>query len=432
MEDNQYKFKDSGIAWINEIPETWTIKKVKNCFYSTKSVVGDHAEEYERLALTLNGVIKRSKEDINGLQPEKFETYQILRENELVFKLIDLQNVNTSRVGRSPYTGIVSPAYIVLHSRDESNTKYAEYYFLYLWMNEVFNKLGDAGVRSSINSSALLNLPIPDPSITEKKAIVEHLDFEIGKVDFLIQEIEKSITEYKLLKKAIISEVVTRGLDKNVDYKDSGIMAIGSIPSHWNRSKIRYLHNGLTDGTHGTYDRLPEGRVLLSSKNVREDALEIGDNESYISEEDYMAITANGFPQKGDVLLCCIGASIGRCIVYEFDETMAFQRSVIFIRPNERIRSKMLRYCLMSESSLLQEQMLSNQSAQPGLYQGAVNEMYVTVPPLEEQDRIIKYLDKKCSNIDEIISTKQALLLDLANYKKSIIYEYVTGKRKVV
>ena len=132
------EMKDSGIKWIGEIPRHWTVGKVKNIFSATKTIVGNDVDSYQRLALTLNGVVKRSKTDDTGLQPEKFETYQILRPNELVFKLIDLQNVSTSRVGRSSYEGIVSPAYIVLHERSDHSTKYAEYFFLAMWMHQIF------------------------------------------------------------------------------------------------------------------------------------------------------------------------------------------------------------------------------------------------------------------------------------------------------
>ena len=108
--------EDSGISWVGEIPKEWSVNRAKYCFVNTKEIAGCRSDRYERLALTMNGVIKRSKEDSNGLQPEKFETYQILRPDELVFKLIDLQNVSTSRVGLSPYLGLVSPAYIILKS----------------------------------------------------------------------------------------------------------------------------------------------------------------------------------------------------------------------------------------------------------------------------------------------------------------------------
>ena len=114
------KMKDSGIPWIGQIPEDWEVCKVKNFFIYKKRIVGDDAENWQRLALTLNGVIKRSKDDSEGLQPEKFEGYQILMQNELVFKLIDLNNIQTSRVGLSNYDGIVSPAYIILSPQNIS------------------------------------------------------------------------------------------------------------------------------------------------------------------------------------------------------------------------------------------------------------------------------------------------------------------------
>lgn len=133
--------KYSGTDWLGMVPENWSVERTKYHFYNEKTIVGMYVDEYERLALTMKGVIKRSKEDANGLQPEKFDSYQILRKNELVFKLIDLQNVTTSRVGLSPYDGLVSPAYIVLKANGKVLPEFAEQYFLFLWRNEIFNFL---------------------------------------------------------------------------------------------------------------------------------------------------------------------------------------------------------------------------------------------------------------------------------------------------
>ena len=227
------EMKDSGIDWIGEIPSHWKIGKVKNIFAATKTIVGNDVDSYQRLALTLNGVVKRSKTDDTGLQPEKFETYQILRQNELVFKLIDLQNVSTSRVGRSSYDGIVSPAYIVLHEKSKRSTKYAEYFFLAMWMHQIFNQLGADGVRSNIGTSALLNLPfiiVPDD---EQSAIAAYLDTQCAKIDEIIAQAKASIEDYKQWKASIIYEAVTKGLDPNVEMKDSGIEWIGRMPKHW-------------------------------------------------------------------------------------------------------------------------------------------------------------------------------------------------------
>ena len=389
------EMKDSGVQWLGNVPKEWSVGKVKHEFYATKTIVGDKVNDYERLALTLNGVIKRSKDAGDGLQPEKFDGYQILKEHELVFKLIDLANVSTSRVGLSPYTGIVSPAYIVLHHRKDMNPRYGEYYFLSMWMNEVFNHIGGDGVRSALNAKDLLNIPYLKVSSDEQQAIADYLDETCSKIDEIIAEAKASIDEYKELKQSVIFEAVTKGLDKNVEMKDSGVKAIGKVNNKYNVVKIAELNDGLTDGTHGTYKRFDSGKLLLSSKNVQHNGLVIGSNESYISEEDSNAIVANGFPQKDDLLLCCIGASIGRCILYPFDYPIAFQRSVIFIRCNKWILPKMMMYNLQSISSLMQEQMVVNVSAQAGLYQGLVKQLYIVVPPIDEQKQIILLLDKK-------------------------------------
>ena len=168
------KMKDSKIEWVGEIPESWEVAKTKHKFRYKKEIVGCYCDNYERLALTMQNVVKRSKDDNTGLQPDKFETYQILRKGELVFKLIDLQNVSTSRVGLSPYTGIVSPAYIILRAEKGISPRYAEKYFYVLWKNQIFNALGDDGVRSNLGKEDLLNVRMPVPPPEEQWRIAKH------------------------------------------------------------------------------------------------------------------------------------------------------------------------------------------------------------------------------------------------------------------
>ena len=129
--------KESGVKWVQQIPCSWIVKKAKYNFKNTKYIPGAKSSEYDRLSLTLNGVIYRSKDDADGLQPKDFFTYQVLCKGELVFKLIDLQNVSTSRVGLSHNTGLVSPAYIVLRANGEITPEFAEKYFLMLWHREM-------------------------------------------------------------------------------------------------------------------------------------------------------------------------------------------------------------------------------------------------------------------------------------------------------
>ena len=207
--DSSVPMKDSGIEWIGAIPEHWNVIKGKYLFNNNKQIVGAKVDEFERLALTMKGVIKRSKDDNEGLQPDKFNTYQILRESELVFKLIDLQNVSTSRVGLSPYVGIVSPAYIIIKSKGDINPNYAEKYYLSLWRNQIFNFLGDAGVRSSLNAGELLNLYLPVPPLSEQKAIADYLDDKCGQIDEIINGKKKQLETLQSYKQSIIYEYVT-------------------------------------------------------------------------------------------------------------------------------------------------------------------------------------------------------------------------------
>ena len=240
------EMKDSGISWVGEIPKEWSVNRAKYCFVNTKEIAGCMSDRYERLALTMNGVIKRSKDDSNGLQPEKFETYQILRPDELVFKLIDLQNVSTSRVGLSPYLGLVSPAYIILKSNKRVLPAFAEKYFLMLWKNQIFNALGDAGVRSNLNSKDLLELSIPFPSLDEQQRIAEFLDGECGKIDGLKADIQAQIDTLEQYKRSVITEVVTHGLNPSAPMKDSKVW-YGQIPSEWKELKGKYVFKQRND-----------------------------------------------------------------------------------------------------------------------------------------------------------------------------------------
>ena len=208
--------------------------------------------------------------------------------------------------------------------------------------------------------------------------------------------------------------------------KDSGIRFIGLIPKEWTIKRIKYVISDIKDGTHGTFDRVEEGFPLLSAKNVFDDGLHITDFESEISEKDYLLITANGFPKKNDVIMCCVG-TVGRVCVYDLDKSMAFQRSVTFLRPNDNTFSKYLKYCLQSDPTLIQESQLINKSAQDGLYMGAVQELIIPyTESRREQQAIADFLDDKCSQIDGIIADIEKQIEILKSYKKSLITETVT------
>lgn len=419
------EMKDSGIDWIGEIPSHWKIGKVKNIFAATKTIVGNDVDSYQRLALTLNGVVKRSKTDDTGLQPEKFETYQILRQNELVFKLIDLQNVSTSRVGRSSYDGIVSPAYIVLHEKSKRSTKYAEYFFLAMWMHQIFNQLGADGVRSNIGTSALLNLPfiiVPDD---EQSAIAAYLDTQCAKIDEIIAQAKASIEDYKQWKASIIYEAVTKGLDPNVEMKDSEIEWIGRMPKHWQDINPKALFSQRKERAN------PGDRQLTASQQFgviyQVEYMELTGTKVVTVEKDFDILK---HVSAGDFVISMRSFQGG--LEYS-TKSGSISSAYVMLVPNLKlVYPRYYRWLLKSNGYIRALQSTSDlvRDGQAMRYSNFAKVRLIN-PPLGEQEQIANYLDTQCAKIDTLMTEKQSLIDDLESYKKSLIYEVVTGKRRV-
>ena len=413
------EMKDSGISWVGEIPKEWSVNRAKYCFVNTKEIAGCRSDRYERLALTMNGVIKRSKDDSNGLQPEKFETYQILRPDELVFKLIDLQNVSTSRVGLSPYLGLVSPAYIILKSNKRVLPAFAEKYFLMLWKNQIFNALGDAGVRSNLNSKDLLELSIPFPSLDEQQRIADFLDRECGKIDGLKADIQAQIDTLEQYKRSVITEAVTHGLNPSAPMKDSGIPWVGKIPEYWKVGRIGGLYE-LRNQKVSDKDFMPLSVTMKGILPQLETAAKTndGDNRKLV--------------RVGDFAINSRSDRRGSCGISDYDGSVSLINTIL--KPRNRMNAKYYNW-------LFHTPMFADEFYKWG--HGIVDDLWTTnwsemkrisipVPPLDEQQEITDYLDHKCAEIEQIIADKKSQIETLDGYKKSLIYEYVTGKKEVV
>ena len=426
--------KPSGIEWIGDIPEEWEVCRVKNYFSNHKIIVGDKSSVYQRLALTLSGVIKRSKEDSSGLQPEAFNGYQILKENELVFKLIDLENISTSRVGLSPFIGIVSPAYIVLEGKNV-NMKYSEFYFLSMWQRCIFNQMGDDGVRSSLNSNDLLNTSFVYPPLTEQYQISSYLDTQCAHIDNIIEKTKASIEEYKKLKQAVITQAVTKGIRGDRPMKDSGIEWIGEIPEEWEILKVRYigtLQNGISKGSEFFGDGFPFVSYGDIYKNYSLPSEVSGLVQTSDDERNLYSV------QKGDIFFTRTSETIEEVgfssVCFKTIPNATFAGFVIRLRPykvNESVLTEYAKYYFRGEQIrryLVKEMNLVTRAS---LGQGLLNAMTVLIPQKQEQQEIAAYLDKKCAEIDAIITKKQQFITEMESYKKSLIFECVTGKREV-
>lgn len=415
------KMKNSGIEWIGKIPKEWNILPTKRFFRHTKTIAGDKVDSYERLALTMNGVIKRSKEDSEGLQPEKFDTYQVLKENELVFKLIDLANVKTSRVGLSPFTGIVSPAYIVLTNESDDNRFYY-YFFISMYYNEIFNRLGDNGVRSSLNAQDLLSVPIVNISSDTQHRIADFLDDKCGKIDRYIEKQQQIIDKLKEYKQAVITETVTKGLDPDAPMKDSGIEWIGMIPEHWEVKKFGYIATVKANLVHpNAYGDYPQ----VSSENIEKST---GRLLKCKTVNDVGVISDNHLFFKGQILYSKIRPALNKACIAPFDGLCSAD-----IYPIETMENtEFVLFSILSESFLEQVRTLTETRVKmPKINQNELSGIISCVPPLDEQNKIVAYINRKMKLIDLVLVKKERILEKLTEYKKSLIYEAVTGKLEV-
>lgn len=408
-------YKQSYITWVGVIPKEWEILPTKYVFHNKKNVAGVNEDKYERLALTMKGVLKREKDDNEGLQPESFASYQIVEKNQIIFKLIDLENIKTSRVGLSPYKGLVSPAYIVLGNEKKDN-RYYEYYYLTMWFYDVFNYLGNSGVRSSLSATELLNLPIIRPLYGEKKAIADFLDCECEKIHSIIADIESQIELLIKYKESVISEAVTAG----VPICESAT---------WKSLRFKYF---------ATISPPISKKGLRSDSEVTFLPMEYIRNGNFtpnISTLENLNSSYNCF-ENGDILM----AKVTPCfengnivIAKDLMNDFGYGTSEIFvIRTKENMINRFLFYALQEEK--FKKTAVSEMTGTAGLKRVSASfiENYnFKVPQKNQQEAIADYLDAECAKIEDIIKDKQESLEIIKEYKKSLIYEYVTGKKRV-
>lgn len=428
--------KNSGIKWIGEIPDDWEVIKTKNVFRNVKRIVGEQHWDCERLALTLNGVIKRNKDEADGLQPEKFDTYQFLYKNELVFKLIDLGNIATSRVGLSPFDGMVSPAYIILYN-DCSDNRFYYYYYLSMWHRNIFNSLGDNGVRSSIGANDLLNLPIVDTNEAERIKIADFLDKKCAEIDRLITHEEAMIDELKAYKQSVITEAVTKGLDRSVPMKDSGVEWIGEIPEHWHIMPLKSKFNFGKGLSITKADLVSEGVKVISYGQIhaKYNKSHCIDKSLYrFVDGQYLQICPSALVRQGDFIFADTSEDVEGSgdFVYIDNSDLIFAGYHCITLKNINLHDgKYLAFLFMSQNWKNQIQSQVNGVKLFSITKRYLADAKLLLPPQNEQQQIADYLDKKCAEIDRLISLKQEKIEELRNYKKSLIYEYVTGKKEV-
>lgn len=413
MMENRYdKYKDSGIAWIGEIPEHWEVKRLKNvCSTNNASLSDKTSKEFEFDYVDIGSVsfeLGIHKTEKYTFQNAPSRARKIVRLGDIIvstvrtyLRAIDI--INSGEKEKYIYStgfAILSPLKNILSE-----------FMIYICRSEYFTNqvsIYSTGINyPSINDTALKMINIVTPTLSEQQTIAAYLDQKCGEIDELITLQEEMITKLQSYKQSVITEAVTKGLDKNVPLKDSGIEWIGEIPKHWKITKVQYLAQ-LKSGYNLTTEEITDNGLypVYGGNGIR------GYYDKYFLEGDYVLIGRQG-------ALC------GN-INYSTNKSWATEHAVVCypkIKYVTRWFGELLRVMNLNQYSLA--------AAQPGLAVERIKLLPIPIIPLSEQQSIADYLDQRCSEIDELISIKQQKIEKLKEYKKSLIFECVTGKRKV-
>lgn len=426
------KMKDSGIEWIGEIPEDWEVRRIGNYFIQLKDKNEELIED-NLLSLSYGNIIRKNINTSDGLLPENFSGYNIVNKNDIVLRMTDLQNDKRSlRTGLVTERGIITSAYITLRKKELQliNPRYI-YFLLHAFdINKGFYGMG-SGVRQNVNFNDIKKMNIIYPSIDKQERIVNKIESALYYADKIIEKSKQSIEELKKYKQSLITEAVTKGLDPNVEMKDSGLEWMGKIPKHWNYNKIARVTESYSGGTpsrnvkeyweNGTIPWVSSGEVNKKTIfNTKEKITRKGlDNSSAkLFPVNTVLIALNGQGKtKGMSAILKIEASTNQSLVG-------------FICKEELLDYRYLNFLFIS-SYRYNRSYYAGGDKREGIAAGDLRQKIIPLPHLEEQQKIVSYLDKQTSLIDKLIENKTKVIEELEDYKKSLIYEYVTGKKEV-
>ena len=413
------EMKDSGIEWIGEIPATWDIHPVYSYFGERKNK-NSLGNENNLLSLSYGRVIRKDINANGGLLPESFNTYNIVEADDIIIRPTDLQNDKRSlRTGLVKEHGIITSAYIDLCPIKHVDSRYFHYLLHAYDVMKVFYNMGN-GVRQGLNYSEFSKLMVFEPSYAEQVSIADFLDAKCAEIDALTADIQMQIDTLEQYKRSVITEAVTKGLNPDAETKNSGIEWIGEIPSTWNIIRGKYLLEYLQKPVKeddGVITCFRDGEVTLRS-NRREDGFTMSDKEigyQGIDAGDLVVHGMEGFAGaigisdsrgKASPVLNVMDTKQNKRYIMYYLRSMAYSDVFVALATGIRVRSCDLRWNKLAD-------------------------LPYPVPSIEEQTAIVEYIDTTLEKTDVVISKKKAQLETLDEYKKSLIYEYVTGKKEV-
>lgn len=416
------EYKKVDLPWIDEIPSYWEMERNKNFLTIKDETVGNKDKDYKLLSLTKKGIIERDMENPKGKFPSSFETYKIVEKNDIIFCLFDIDETPRT-VGLSKLDGMITGAYNIF-SINKINRNYYYYYYLYLDKFKMLKPLY-TGLRKTINEDAFLRLRTPLPPKEEQNKISDFLDYKLGKIDKFVELTKKQIGLLKEQREVIINDSVTKGVNKNVEYKDSGIDWIGDIPEHWEVTRLKRVSYMIKTG--GTPKNLNEKHLSKNGLNWYspgdfKNGLILDKANRKLSEEGENLV--NIFPENS-ILIIGIGGTLGKVGLVK--SKFSCNQQINVITPNcNLIDSTFLLYFLYSSKKAIIKRV--NYTTLPILNQEETGSLLALLPQKKEQEEIVSYIEKETSKIDRTIELYKSQIELIKEYRTSLIASAVTGK----
>ena len=427
------KMKNSGIEWIGEIPKDWEVGRIGELYTERKEKVSD--KDFMPLSVTMKGILPQLA---SAAKSDAHDDRKLVRKGDFA---INSRSDRRGSCGISDYDGSVSLINTILTPRNNMNPNYYNWLFHTTLFADEFYKWGHGIVDDlwTTNWSDMKNITIPVPLVTAQKQIADFLDDKVAEIDSVISKTRETIEEYKKLKQSIITEVVTgkvkiengKVCGKYDTYKDSGIEWIGEIPSEWNVIRTKFISDSMSKGNGITKEQIVQNG---DSPCVRYGEIYSKYNYSFsncITKTNKSMYTNLQYFSYGDILFACTGElpeEIGKNIVYLGNEDCLAGGDIIVMKHSQN--PSFLNYVYNSYGQT-QKSLGKTKLKVVHISATEIANIFVALPSIPVQQQISDFLDKKCSEIDKLITKKEQLVVELESYKKSLIYEVVIGKREV-
>lgn len=410
------KMKDSGIEWIGDSPIDWNKFTIGQLFEQVKQKNTGLIEK-NLLSLSYGQIKRKDINSGNGLLPESFEGYNIIEKDDIVLRMTDLQNDKTSlRQGIAEERGIITAAYITMRAIHKVSPRFVYYQLYGFDVSKGYYGMG-SGVRQGVNWKDIKKLSLILPNLELQNEIAKFLDEKTALIDDIITDTKQTIEKLKSYKKSLITEIVTNGIKKDVKMVPTEIDWIDEIPEGWEVAKIKNISKLRNEKT--SYER---GQNFLALEKM------VSYKPGYI---DLLTEVENGRQQvikQGDIVFSKLRPYLAKVALADFD---GHGTGELLVFNDIKINRKLFMYKLISEQILQPVRGASYGVKMPRANPDFILSLPISFPiSLSEQSEIVNYLDQKAYQIDTLIIEKENLISEYENYKKSLIYEYVTGKNE--